>query len=64
MVKKKKEIKNLEGSSIPTIKIGSFPRSVSNVSFQSDCSDLSMLDFSKENQDQIIKGVLTFPKSK
>lgn len=58
------ELRILEGSSIPTIKIGSFPRSVSNVSFQSDCSDLSMLDFSKENQDQIIKGVLTFPKSK
>jgi len=52
----------LEGSSIPKIQEGSFPSTVTEVSFKSDCSDVPMLPFSEENQAQLLKGVLVFPK--
>ena len=51
----------LEGSSIPKIQEGSFPSTVTDVSFKSDCSDVPMLPFSEENQAQLLKGVLVFP---
>jgi hypothetical protein len=52
----------LEGSSIPKIQEGSFPSTVTEVSFKSDCSDVPMLPFSEENQAQLLKGVLVFPE--
>ena len=52
----------LEGSSIPKIQEGSFPSTVTDVSFKSDCSDVPMLPFSEENQAQLLKGVLVFPE--
>ena len=51
----------LEGGSIPKIQESSFPSTVTNVSFRSDCSDVPMLPFSEENQAQLLQGVLVFP---
>lgn len=55
------ELRILEGKSIPKIEEGSFPSTVTEVSFKSDCSDVPMLPFSEENQAQLLKGVLVFP---
>jgi len=51
----------VEGCSIPNIQEGSFPSTVTNVTFRSDCSDVPMLPFSEENQTQLLQGVLVFP---
>ena len=51
----------LEGKSIPKIQEGTFPSSVTEISFKSDCTDLPMLPFSQENQKQLLKGTLNFP---
>ena len=51
----------LEGKEIPKIQEGTFPSSVTDISFKSDCTDVPMLPFSKDNQSQLLKGTLVFP---
>ena len=55
------ELRILEGKSIPKIQEGTFPSSVTDISFKSDCTDIPMLPFSQENQKQLLKGTLNFP---
>ena len=54
------ELRILEGKSIPSIKKGTFSSNVSDISFNSDCSEVPRLPFSEENQERIISGVLDF----
>ena len=54
------QLRVLEGKSIPSIKKGSFTNAVSDISFNSDCSDVPRLPFSKDTQEKIIRGVLKF----
>ncbi|MDB9934803.1 PD-(D/E)XK motif protein [Gammaproteobacteria bacterium] len=51
----------LQGESIPSIAKDSFPSTVSEISFLSDCSDVPMMPFSEDNQAQLLQGVLVFP---
>ena len=55
------ELRILEGSFIPKIQDDSFPSTVTEIRFKSNCSDVPMLPFSEENQAQLLQGVLVFP---